>query len=134
MTDTHGTHWLYDGDPDNIGLIIPDADPAEGGYILLAEQANGDVRLFATRFPGRSVAGWKTQIAKFGGKKFKRVLVSAAHIRYERIKRLVAENAQEVGRSDLEHFVNKTNELFELRVVERRHLDHGQTPPAEVAV
>lgn len=127
MTDKHGPNWLYDGDPDNIGLVIPDADPAEGGYILLAEQTNGNVKLFATRFPGRSVAGWKSQITKFGGQKFKRVLVSAAHIRYERIKRLVAENAQEKGLKDLEQFVNKTNELFELRVVERKQIDHNPT-------
>ncbi len=119
MTEMIRYPWLYDGAPENIGLIIPDADPAEGGYVMLAELRNGDVRMFATRFPGRCVSGWKSQIDKFGGQRFQRVLVTVPHIRYERIKRLVAEQIGEEQEGCIELFKKRTTELFEQKLIGR---------------
>lgn len=117
--ETTGNTWLYDGAPENVGLLIHDAAPGDGGYLLLAELQNGGVRMFATRFPARCVAGWKSTIYKFGGTKFKRVLVSAPHIRYERIKRLVIESAQEKGTTELDFFKDKTAQLLQLKIAGR---------------
>lgn len=119
MTNTTGNAWLYDGAPENVGLLIPDAAPGDGGYLLLAEMHNGDVRMFATRFPARCVAGWKSTINKFGAGKLNRVLVSSPHIRYEHIKRLVIESAQEEGTSALDFYKAKTAQLLQLRIVGR---------------
>lgn len=110
---------MYDGAPENVGLLIPDAAPGDGGYLLLAELHNGDVHMFATRFPARCVAGWKSTIYKFGGEKPHRVLVSSPHIRYERIKRLVIESAQEEGASDLAFYKKKTAQLLQLKIAGR---------------
>lgn len=119
MTNTTGNAWLYDGIPENVGLLIPDAAPEDGGYLLLAELQNGDVRMFATRFPARCVAGWKSTINKFGAGKLNRVLVSSPHIRYERIKRLVIESAEHEGTSALDFYMDKTAQLLQLKIVGR---------------
>lgn len=112
MSPKEDKTWIYDGPPDNIGLLIPDADPADGGYVLLTELDNGVVRMFATRFPGRCVASWMAQIRRFGGAKPGRVLVSSPHLLYERIKRMVVEDVGVANAQSIEQYKRKTNELF----------------------
>ena len=112
MSEKKWNSWIYDGTPDNIGLLVPDASPADGGYIVLAQLSNGDVRLFATRYPTRCVVGWKSQVRKFGGQEFARVLVSKPHIRYERIKRMITESAGSASGDGIEFFQDKVTELF----------------------
>lgn len=110
--------WIYDGSPQNIGLLIRDADPADGGYVLLTQLDNGVVRMFATRFPGRCVAGWMAQIRRFGGAKPSRVLVSSPHLLYERIKRMVVEDAKQRDKHDIESYLHKTRELFAIEPID----------------
>ncbi len=118
MKEAADNTWIYEGPPEKISLLIPDADPADGGYVLLTELDNGVVRMFATRFPGRCVAGWMTQIRRFGGAKPSRVLVSSPHLLYERIKRMVVDEAKLEDRHDLNSYKRRTRELFEIKPID----------------
>ena len=80
-------YWIYKGDPDNVALAVPSTNPEEGGYILIVVLENGSFQVFATRFPGRSITGWKTKIKKFDGSKITSVLVSHPRVRHEVLRR-----------------------------------------------
>ncbi|KLR58976.1 hypothetical protein [Diaphorobacter sp. J5-51] len=125
MSEKKLNSWIYDGTPDNIGLIVPDANPGIGGYIVLAQLHNGEVRLFATRYPTRCVVGWKSQVRKFGGQDFTRVMVSTPHIRYERIKRMIVESGEDEGCRSIQFYRDKVVELFEVAA-------HSHAVPAGV--
>ncbi len=112
MSEQKLNSWIYDGKPDNIGLVVPDANPGDGGYIVLAQLRNGEVRLFATRYPTRCVVGWKSQVRKFGGQDFTRVMVSTPHIRYERIKRMIVESGEDEGQGSIQFYRDKVAELL----------------------
>ena len=90
--------WLFDGTPDEIGLNVQDASPVDGGYVVVFELENREVRMMATRFPAKYIASWRSNTRRYGGEELKRVLVSAPHPRYERLKKMLAANmASEAG-------------------------------------
>ena len=37
--------WLYEGPPDEIGLSVPDASPEQGGYVIVCELQNSELRM-----------------------------------------------------------------------------------------
>jgi len=83
--------WLYDGLPEHIGLSVRDATPIEGGYVVVFELENKDIRMLATRFPAKYVQSWRSQTKRLNGEELTRVLVSSPHPRYEKFKRTLAE-------------------------------------------
>lgn len=99
--------WLYEGPPDRVGLSVPDASLTEGGYVIVCELENSELRMFATRFPTKCVANWNNRSRRYSGASLKHVLVSIPMIRYERAKRLLIDKLAEdpgdrmpVGRPD----------------------------------
>lgn len=90
--------WLYEGPPDQVGLSVPDASLTEGGYVIVCELENSELRMFATRFPTKCVANWNNRSRRYSGASLKHVLVSIPMIRYERAKRLLIDKlAEEPG-------------------------------------
>ena len=88
--------WLYEGPPDEIGMSVPDASPAQGGYVIVCELQNSELRMFATRFPTKCVSNWNSRAERFAGQKLRHVLVSVPIIPYERAKKLLIQKlAQE---------------------------------------
>ncbi len=83
--------WLYDGLPEHIGLSVRDATPIEGGYVVVFELENKEIRMLATRFPAKYVSSWRSQTKRHNGEELTRVLVSPPHPRYEKLKRTLAE-------------------------------------------
>lgn len=83
--------WLFDGSPDDLGLSVQDASPMEGGYVVVLELMNCEIRMLATRFPSKYISTWKSRTRRYGGEELKRVMVSQPHPRYERVKRLLIE-------------------------------------------
>ena len=68
--------WLYEGPPDEIGLSVPDASPEQGGYVIVCELQNSELRMFATRFPTKCVNNWNSRSDRFAGQKLRHVMVS----------------------------------------------------------
>ena len=82
--------WMFDGSPEHVGAMVPDASAQDGGYIMVFVLESGSPRIVATRFPAKNVTSWKSRSARYGGETLNRVLVTKAHPRYEKIKRLLA--------------------------------------------
>lgn len=80
---------MFDGSPELVAAMVPDASAQEGGYIMVFVLEGGSPRIVATRFPGKNVTSWKSRAARYGGETLSRVLVTKAHPRYEKIKRLL---------------------------------------------
>lgn len=88
--------WLYEGPPEEIGLRVPDASPAQGGYVIVCELQNSELRMFATRFPTKCVNNWNSRSDRFAGQKLRHVMISVPLIPYERAKKLLIQKiAQE---------------------------------------
>lgn len=111
--------WIYDGSPEIVSAVVPDASAADGGYIMVFVLQSGAPRIVATRFPGKNVTSWKSRAARYGGETLARVLVSKPHPRYEKIKRLLTNQLalDEEGASTstpltLEFIDTKVSELF----------------------
>lgn len=81
--------WMFDGSPELVAAMVPDASAQDGGYIMVFVLESGSPRIVATRFPGKNVTSWKSRAARYGGETLNRVLVTKAHPRYEKIKRLL---------------------------------------------
>jgi hypothetical protein len=73
--------WLYDGAPEHLELKVRDAQPEEGGYVMLLVLEGGEIRLLGTRFPAKYVANWRSNAVRHD---------LGLHPRYEKIKRLLA--------------------------------------------
>lgn len=82
--------WLYDGEPEYVGINIADATPEEGGYLVALELEDGTTRLVATRQPAKYIAGWKTNVRRFGAPEIIKVRAAGPFLQYERIKRTMA--------------------------------------------
>lgn len=82
--------WLYDGAPEHLELSVRDAQPHEGGYVVLLVLEGGEIRLLGTRFPAKYVANWRSNAVRHDGPTLARVIVFGLHPRYEKIKRLLA--------------------------------------------
>jgi len=82
--------WLYDGAPEHLELKVRDAQPEEGGYVMLLVLEGGEIRLLGTRFPAKYVANWRSNAVRHDGPTLARVVVLGLHPRYEKIKRLLA--------------------------------------------
>lgn len=111
--------WLYDGKPEMVSAVVPDASAQVGGYIMVFVLGSGAPRIVATRFPGKNVTSWKSRAALYGGQRLERVLVSPAHPRYEKIKRLLTtqlshddEGQPHPGPLTLDHIAVKVTGLF----------------------
>lgn len=111
--------WLYDGKPEMVSAMVPDASAQVGGYIMVFVLRSGAPRIVATRFPGKNVTSWKSRAALYGGERLERVLVSPPHPRYERIKRLLASQLSHddqgspiPGPLTIDHISVKVNGLF----------------------
>lgn len=86
--------WLYDGLPDGLGLSVRDATPTEGGYVVVLELQNSEIRLLATRYPAKYMTSWKSRTKQYAGSEVTRVLVSDPHPLYERVKRILMERLE----------------------------------------
>lgn len=111
--------WMFDGSPEHVGAMVPDASAQDGGYIMVFVLESGSPRIVATRFPAKNVTSWKSRSARYGGETLNRVLVTKAHPRYEKIKRLLAhqlsiddEGNASPGPLTIEVIRTKVNSLF----------------------
>lgn len=111
--------WLFDGKPEMVSAMVPDASAQVGGYIMVFVLTSGAPRIVATRFPGKNVTSWRSKSARYGGEELDRVLVSPPHPRYEKLKRLLAlqlshddEGVPHPGPLTLDHISSKVAELF----------------------
>ncbi|MFN9472692.1 hypothetical protein [Acidovorax sp.] len=86
--------WLYDGLPDDLRLSVRDATTAEGGYVVVLELQNSEIRLLATRYPAKYMTSWKSRTKQYAGSEVTRVLVSDPHPLYERVKRELLERLE----------------------------------------
>jgi len=96
--------WLYDGNPDQADLIVGEATPLEGGYVMVIELTNGLTRLAATRHPAKYVTAWHQFVKRYGLPKIARMIVSRPHLRYEAIKRGIAKTIAEDRDEDLDAY------------------------------
>jgi hypothetical protein len=90
MSEQESSVWMFDGKPELVGASVPDASAQDGGYIMVFVLESGSPRIVATRFPGKHVTSWKSRAARYGGEALHRVLVTKAHPRDEKIKRLLS--------------------------------------------
>lgn len=129
--------WLFDGSPDDLGLSVQDASPMEGGYVVVLELKNREIRMLATRFPSKYISTWKSRTRRYGGEELKRVMVSIAHPRYERVKRLLIERlAMDQGpiAPDDEAMDSIKRRAESILSVKSTILNTAHTPPADSAV
>lgn len=96
--------WLYDGNPDQADLIVGEATPLEGGYVMVIELTNGLTRLAATRHPAKYVTAWHQFVKRYGLPEIARMIVSRPHLRYEAIKRGIAKTIAEDRDEDLDAY------------------------------
>jgi hypothetical protein len=96
--------WLYDGNPDQADLIVGEATPLEGGYVMVIELSNGLTRLAATRHPAKYVTAWHQFVKRYGLPEIARMIVSKPHLRYEAIKRGIAKTIAEDRDEDLDAY------------------------------
>ena len=107
-------YWIHQGDPDDVAFI-PNTKPEEGGYLLIVVLENGSFQILATRFPGRSITGWKTKIKRVGGAPIIRVLVSLPIVMHEHMKRRLLSYFDFEDKScSIEMVKKKTEELMDL--------------------
>jgi hypothetical protein len=96
--------WLYDGNPDQADLIVGEATPLEGGYVMVIELTNGLTRLAATRHPAKYVTAWHQFVKRYGLPEIARMIVSRPHLRYEAIKRGIAKTIADDRDEDLDAY------------------------------
>jgi len=82
--------WLYDGKPEFVDLHVASATAVEGGYVVALELTTGAIRLAATRHPAKYVSAWRHNVRRYGLPDVVRVLVSKPYLRYESVKRGLA--------------------------------------------
>lgn len=111
--------WLYDGEPEYVGLNVGATSSVQGGYVVALELTNGTIRLAATRHPAKYVTAWRHNVRRCGLPDVVRVLVSRPYLRYEAVKRglasMLAEHKDEESdayRLDVEAFTEKAREVF----------------------
>ncbi|MGP3505466.1 hypothetical protein [Paracidovorax citrulli] len=140
--------WLYDGEPDTLELHVRDAQPDEGGYVVLLVLQGGGVRLLGTRFPAKYVANWRSNAVRHAGPTLARVIVFGLHPRYEKIKRMLAtsmavrdaKDAAEEGDSanpakapSIESISSKAEYLFSISPATNAHLAQASQQLAQQA-
>ncbi|MBV7542094.1 hypothetical protein [Acidovorax sp. sic0104] len=130
MSASKNTVWLYEGPPEQIALCVPDASPAQGGYVMVCELQNEELRMFATRFPTKCVANWNSRSDRFAGAKLRRVLISVPIIPYERAKKaLIQQLAQDVdskvdesSSNAIESVKKHANKIFMVRAIQTTNI------------
>lgn len=112
--------WTYAGSPELVSVAVECGTPESGGYVLAMQLSNGNMRLAATRHPSKYLSAWKHGVRQYGAPEVTRVYVSKPYIRYEPIKRMIAESLKDfkVEESDQYHIDAETleckaGEIFE---------------------
>lgn len=112
--------WTYAGSPELVSVAVECGTPESGGYVLAMQLSNGNMRLAATRHPSKYLSAWKHGVRQYGAPEVTRVYVSKPYIRYEQIKRIIAESIKDfkVEESDQYHIdaetlESKASEIFE---------------------
>ncbi|MFN3957991.1 MAG: hypothetical protein ACK4Q6_10810 [Tepidimonas ignava] len=93
--DKQNSIWIYSGRPEMVAVAVERGSPASGGYILAMQLGNGNIRLAATQHPSKYLSAWKHSVRQYGAPEVEKVYVSKPYIRYEPIKRLIAESLKE---------------------------------------
>ena len=111
--------WLYDGDPEHVDLNVGATSSVQGGYVVALELATGTLWLGATRHPAKYINAWRHNVRRYGLPDVVRVLVSGPYLRYEAVKRglanILAEHKDEESNAyhlDIEAFAEKALEVF----------------------
>lgn len=113
--------WLYDGTPEFLDVNVAPASLLDGGHVMIVMLANGDIRLAATRSPGKYITSLRYQGRRFGLPEIEivRVVVTKPHLRYEAIKRVLAvrlgaheSDAPGVYRADVERIKQMVEEIW----------------------
>lgn len=81
--------WINDGNLEHVGLFLDKISVVEGGYIMVFQLANNEIRIAASNDPARYLAAWKNKILITCGSDIAHIWVSPPHIKYEKIKRLL---------------------------------------------
>lgn len=104
--------WTYAGSPELVSVAVECGTPESGGYVLAMQLSNGNMRLAATRHPSKYLSAWKHGVRQYGAPEVTRVYVSKLYIRYEPIKRMIAESLKDfkVEGSDQYHIDAETLE------------------------
>lgn len=104
--------WTYAGSPELVSVAVECGTPESGGYVLAMQLSNGNMRLAATRHPSKYLSAWKHGVRQYGAPEVTRVYVSKPYIRYEQIKRMIAESLKDfkVEESDQYHIDAETLE------------------------
>lgn len=100
--------WLYDGKPEYVNINVNDTNINEGGYIVAIELNSGNIRLAATRQPGKYLAVIKNNIMQYGSSNIVRVLISKPYMKYEAIKRAIA--------ASLRDFLDEKSKSYNLNI------------------
>ncbi|MGK0674615.1 MAG: hypothetical protein ABWU16_08145 [Halothiobacillaceae bacterium] len=118
--DKQTSIWTYAGSPEFASVAVGSGSPESGGYVLAMQLSNGNMRLAATQHPGKYLSAWKHNVRQYGTPEVTRVYVSKPYIRYERIKRIIAESIKEFKAEesdqyhiDAETLESKASEIFE---------------------
>jgi len=110
--DKQTSIWTYAGSPQLVSAAVESGSPELGGYVLAMQLSNGNMRLAATQHPGKYLSAWKHSVRQYGAPEVTRVYVSKPYIRYEQIKRIIAESIKDfkVEESDQYHIDAETLE------------------------
>ncbi len=81
--------WINDGNPEHVRRFLDKVLAVEGGYIMVLQLTQKEIRLVATNDPSRYLKAWRTKILRAGGSDIASVWISPPHIKYEKIKRLL---------------------------------------------
>lgn len=81
--------WINDGNPEHVSRFLDKVLAVEGGYIMVLQLSQKEIRLVATNDPSRYLKAWRTKILRAGGSDIAYAWISPPHIKYEKIKRLL---------------------------------------------
>jgi len=96
--------WVYSGSPELVSIAVERGSPESGGYVLAMQLSNGNIRIGATRDPSKYLTAWKHSVRHYGEPEVIRVYVSKPYIRYDPIKRLIAESIKEFKEQETDQY------------------------------
>lgn len=122
----HNQVWIFDGEPELVDVYVPSMLTTEGGYVVAMELANGAIRLAATRHPAKYVSSWRHNVRRYGIPDIVRVLVSPPLLRYEAVKRGLANMLDEHKDNDSQTYMTSIESLTEKALVLLSETPHRQ--------
>lgn len=103
--------WIFEGIPEHIDINVAATSSLEGGYVMALALNTNTVRIAATRFPAKYVKTWCSNARRFGLPTVVRVMISRPHLRYEALKRAIANHLSEYKDAETDSYQLRLDEV-----------------------